>query len=526
MQVDYSNLNKVCAKDMYPFPEEGEGLASIMGYPYKCFLRLLKEYSQIRMTEDDKEKTRFHMEEGVYYFTHMPKVLKTSAAKLQRMTEKVLADQRGRNVEIYLEEIVIKSKSELDLVQDVEETLRKLKRVNIKIDPVMSSFGVKEGRFLGYMLTKEGVRADPEKPLANLSQKWRSYPIRKVRVRFETTEGSGWTNEAKEALQRIKRKLNKLQTLAVPKEGEIMMLCLCHKDRTISSVLLVEREGIQIPVSYVSRPLQGMEICYTPMEKMETLDANEGGTLNLNKELQEKSTPTPRAWRLYLGKETIEEGSGVGIILVIPEERMHSYAIRLKFNTFDHAIDCEVLLGGLVVSISKGMKDMHVFMDLPKLVSHTEGNHTVAMEQERKYKKEIINATAPFHRKYQWVSKQDHRWKRQAAARREKQRAMYQVQNQTIIGKLVGAIEGTCNHNIYLIALCNPSEHDKVKFYWTNNNGVNTKHGTKGEAIRPRTGGKNQDPLDGQPHIYSLFAPISEQQVFSGIPCAPPLTGK
>ncbi|GKG42605.1 hypothetical protein Tco_0476903, partial [Tanacetum coccineum] len=64
------------------------------------------------------------------------------------------------------------------------------------------------------------------------------YPIRKVRVRFEATEGSGWMNEAKEALQRIKRKLNKLQTLAVPKEGEILMMCLCHKDETISSILL------------------------------------------------------------------------------------------------------------------------------------------------------------------------------------------------------------------------------------------------------------------------------------------------
>ncbi|GJY35513.1 hypothetical protein Tco_0420891 [Tanacetum coccineum] len=72
------------------------------------------------------------------------------------MMEKVLTDQRGRNVEIYLVEIVIKSKSELDLVQDVEETLSKLKRVNIKIDSVMSSFEVKEERFLGHMVTKEG----------------------------------------------------------------------------------------------------------------------------------------------------------------------------------------------------------------------------------------------------------------------------------------------------------------------------------------------------------------------------------
>ncbi|GJU61116.1 hypothetical protein Tco_1238882 [Tanacetum coccineum] len=64
VQVDYSSLNKVCSKDMYPLPKEGEELASLMGYPYKCFLRLPKEYSQIRMAKGDEEKTRFHMEEG------------------------------------------------------------------------------------------------------------------------------------------------------------------------------------------------------------------------------------------------------------------------------------------------------------------------------------------------------------------------------------------------------------------------------------------------------------------------------
>ncbi|GKE42276.1 hypothetical protein Tco_1469560 [Tanacetum coccineum] len=79
------------------------------------------------------------------------------------MMEKVLADQRGWNMETYLEEIVIKGKSELGLVQDVKETLRKLKRVNIKIDPTMSSFGVKERRFLDHMVTEEGLRADPRR---------------------------------------------------------------------------------------------------------------------------------------------------------------------------------------------------------------------------------------------------------------------------------------------------------------------------------------------------------------------------
>ncbi|GJT99717.1 reverse transcriptase domain-containing protein [Tanacetum coccineum] len=248
------------------FPEEGKELASIMGYPYKCFLRLSKEYNQIKMTEDDEEKIGFHTEEGVYCFTHMLKELKNSAATLQRMMEEVLADQRGRNVEIYLEEI---------------------------IDPVTSSFRVKEGRFLGFTVTKEGVRADPEK-----AAKIQIYDISYIPRR-----------KAKGSV--VKKFFG-----------------------------------------------QGEQVEETP-------DANKGGTLNLSRKLQAKSTPTLRAWRLYLGRETIEEGSGIGIILVNPEEKMYSYVIRLKFNASNHTMDCKALLAGLATSISKGMKDLHVFMDSP-----------------------------------------------------------------------------------------------------------------------------------------------------------------
>ncbi|GKE12801.1 hypothetical protein Tco_1416352 [Tanacetum coccineum] len=152
------------------------------------------------MAEDDKEKTGFHTKEGVYCFTHMPKELKNFDATLQRMMEKVLANQRGRNVEIHLEDIVIKRKSEHNLIQDVKETLRKLRKVNIKIDPTMALFGVNEGKFLGHMVTEEGLRADPERiqfipKLAELK-----HPLREAQTRMETAKEARWTNEAEEAL--------------------------------------------------------------------------------------------------------------------------------------------------------------------------------------------------------------------------------------------------------------------------------------------------------------------------------------
>ncbi|GKC91698.1 hypothetical protein Tco_1152347 [Tanacetum coccineum] len=293
------------------------------------------------MAEDDEEKTEFHTDEGVYCFTHMPKELKNPAARLQRMMEKVLADQRGRNVEIYLEEIIIKSKNKQDQVQDVEETLRKLKRVNNKIDPITSLFKVNEGRFLGHMVTREGVRADPEKV--------------KTIILSPTLKNPNQIRSLFLQLTAISKFIPKLAELKYPirkicyTPTEKMVQALIHTTRSLRAIFRKHKVKVVIdgPIEEILK-LFGREgrlakwaaevwtydISYIKKKEAEgsvvkkffgqgehvqkTPNANEEGTINLSKKLQAKSTPT-RAWRLYLGKETIEEGSGVGIILVSPQ---------------------------------------------------------------------------------------------------------------------------------------------------------------------------------------------------------------
>ncbi|GJY34103.1 hypothetical protein Tco_0418572 [Tanacetum coccineum] len=113
------------------------------------------------------------------------------------MMERVLANQKGRNAEVYLEEIVVKSKSEQTLVQYVEETLRKLRRMNIRIDPNESTFEVEEGKFLG---------SEPDmKPILKLTTISKfmpklaelMHPIREVRKALDATNRFAWTSEAK-----------------------------------------------------------------------------------------------------------------------------------------------------------------------------------------------------------------------------------------------------------------------------------------------------------------------------------------
>nr|GEU73489.1 reverse transcriptase domain-containing protein [Tanacetum cinerariifolium] len=130
--------------------------------------------------KDDKGKIGFHTEEGVYCFTHMPKGLKNYAATLQNVIGKLLVKQKGRNVEVYLDEAVIKSKLEQDLIEDMEETLYKLQRVNMSLDPSGYIFEMKEGKFVGYMATTEGIKADLEKVRAIL---WGNAPERPDQIR-------------------------------------------------------------------------------------------------------------------------------------------------------------------------------------------------------------------------------------------------------------------------------------------------------------------------------------------------------
>ncbi|GJX73611.1 reverse transcriptase domain-containing protein [Tanacetum coccineum] len=184
-------------------------------------------------------------------------------------------------------------------------------------------------------------------------------PIREVRKALDATNGPDWTNEADKAFQKIKIKLNKLQILTISKEGGLLLLCLCQGNKMISSMLFVKRNGIQSPVSYekeVKGPVM-KGFCKQEEQVLMVPDANDA--------------------------ETSELGS---------------YVIHLNFNAPNHIMNYEALLAGLVALAVKGMKDLHVFINLQILVDHVEGNRIPAMEQENRYREEIMDATTPFHR--------------------------------------------------------------------------------------------------------------------------------
>nr|GFC04112.1 reverse transcriptase domain-containing protein [Tanacetum cinerariifolium] len=127
-------------------------------------LNIQEGYSPL--AEADKEKTAFHTGQGVYCCTKMPFGLKNAGATYQRLMDKAFEGQVGRNVEVYVDDLVVKSHTKAEMVRDIEETFRTLHKVNMKLNPKKCTFGLAKGVFLGYVIIPEGIKPCPDKKAA------------------------------------------------------------------------------------------------------------------------------------------------------------------------------------------------------------------------------------------------------------------------------------------------------------------------------------------------------------------------
>nr|GFA71053.1 reverse transcriptase domain-containing protein [Tanacetum cinerariifolium] len=87
----------------------------------------------------------------------MPFGVKKAGATCQRLVDKAFQKQIGRNLEVYVDDLVIKSRMEYEIIREIKETLKTMKEINMKLNPKKCTFGIKEGMFLGYKVNIEGI---------------------------------------------------------------------------------------------------------------------------------------------------------------------------------------------------------------------------------------------------------------------------------------------------------------------------------------------------------------------------------
>ncbi|KAL0455774.1 UNVERIFIED_CONTAM: Retrovirus-related Pol polyprotein from transposon.6 [Sesamum latifolium] len=163
MCIDFRDLNKACPKDYYPLPRIDQLVDSIFGCELLSMMDASQGYHQIMLTPEDHKRVSFITSDDTFCYVAMPFGLKNGGATYQRLVDKIFRPQLDRNMEVYVDDILVKSKEAHHHVEDLEETFAELRKYRLKLNPGKCAFGVSGGRFLGFMVTQRGIEANPNK---------------------------------------------------------------------------------------------------------------------------------------------------------------------------------------------------------------------------------------------------------------------------------------------------------------------------------------------------------------------------
>ena len=161
MCIDFTDLNKVCPKDSFPMPKIDQLVDATVGHPRMSFLDAFQGYHQIPLALDDQEKTTFVTLIGNYHYKVMPFDLKNARSTYQRMMTMMFESLLGKNIEIYIDDMVVKRKMVSEHLGDLRAIFEVLRNYKLRLNASKCSFGVGSGKFLGYMVTHRGIEVNP-----------------------------------------------------------------------------------------------------------------------------------------------------------------------------------------------------------------------------------------------------------------------------------------------------------------------------------------------------------------------------
>jgi hypothetical protein len=135
---------------------------STEGCDLLCFLDCYSGYHQIAIKEENQEKTAFITPFGAYCYTTMSFGLKNAGATYQRAILACFKWQLNKNVEAYVDDVVVKTRNSSTLIDDLEETFASLREYHWKLNPNKCVFGVPSGKLLGFIINQRSIKANPE----------------------------------------------------------------------------------------------------------------------------------------------------------------------------------------------------------------------------------------------------------------------------------------------------------------------------------------------------------------------------
>lgn len=286
--VDYRKLNSITVRNNYPLPLIEDVLNSFEGSKYFSSLDLLSGYWQVGVKEEHKELTAFCTHNGLYEFNVLPFGLCNAPATFQALADTVFHGLKWKDVLIYLDDIIIFSKTFDEHIIKLRHVFQRLQSANLKLKPSKCSFLAKEVKILGFLVSEKGVKTDPDKIAAiekfpppkkikdvqsflgtcNFYRKFIKNYSMIAKPLHEATKKNGfvWGAAQDSAFKDLKTALSTAPVLAHFNPHADCELRTDACSTGIGAILLQEKGDEKHPIAFISRSLTKAEKNYTISE--------------------------------------------------------------------------------------------------------------------------------------------------------------------------------------------------------------------------------------------------------------------
>ncbi|XP_059630097.1 uncharacterized protein LOC132273081 [Cornus florida] len=361
--VDFRNLNNATTKDEYPMPVADQLIDSAAKHEILSFMDGHSGYNQIYLAEEDIHKTAFRCSRsiGTFEWIVMPFGLKNAGATYQRAMNSIFHDMIGRFMEIYIDDVVVKSSAKRQHLEHLKRAFERMRIHKLKMNPLKCAFGVSAGNFLGFLVHKRGIEVDQNKVKAIINAR---APANKKQVqRFL----------GQKAFDKIKEYLANPPVVMPPRKKWPLKLYLSAAEESIGSMLAQDNEhGKEQAVYYLSRVLIDVECRYSSIEKlclslyysamklrvyMRPVDVYILCQTNVIKYMLSRPLITGgiaiflTPWILIFDGSSTADGAGAGIVIISPAGRKASFSFFLDFKCSNNQAEYEALIIGLEILI-------------------------------------------------------------------------------------------------------------------------------------------------------------------------------